>query len=133
MVRDDVMFGFVSRQQAADVYGVVFAGAGDIVDEAATERRRAELARQARAGVGIYAYGPDREQHDRIWNAEGRRALVGILDSLSITARIYAKNMIMIKALELREQRSLPSIGASEIEESWASVRARLGLAQGTA
>lgn len=127
-VREDVAFRFVSRQQAAEVYGVVFKGESDALDEEATRRRRSELAARGADRRSIYAYGPDRELHDRVWNAEGRRALVRILESLSITARVYAKNMIMIKALEIFDRRSLSTIGPAEIEESWNSVKPRLGL-----
>jgi N-methylhydantoinase B len=45
LVLDDVLDGYVSRQSAADEYGVVLAG--DELDEAATERRRAELRAKA--------------------------------------------------------------------------------------
>ena len=59
----------------------------------------------------IYAYGPEREKHDAMWSGDSRRALVAILDGLSIPARIYAKNLIMKKALEFAAERSLKSIG----------------------
>lgn len=128
-VREDVQFGFVSRSCAEEIYGVVFIASSDEIDAAATERKRAALdAASAAAGRRMYAYGPDRESHDRIWISEGRTVLGEILASLPITARIYAKNMIMTKALEIRSERGLAAIGRAEMQESWVAVRGRLGL-----
>jgi len=76
----------------------------------------------------LYAYGPERDRHDEVWSPESRSAVVAILESLSIPARIYAKNLIMKKALELVAERSLKSVTHREVEEGWQRTRAELGL-----
>ena len=131
-VREDVLFGFVSRSQAEQVYGVVFVGTSDEVDFEATALARNRMTLNRTKRDSIYAYGVDREAYDRIWSVEGRHALMQILGSLSITARIYAKNMIMIKAHEFFVEKSLATIGRKEIEESWLLVQSRLGTQQET-
>jgi len=125
-VREDVLFGFVSRRQAEAVYAVVFTEGGGVDDEA-TRLRRRRMADSAAPRSSIYAFGPDRDAYEKIWIAEGRRALMRILDGLSITSRIYAKNLIMTKAVALLAERSCSSIGPELIDESWQMVRARLG------
>ena len=127
-VREDVLFGFVSRDQAANAYGVVLKGETLAVDEAATRARRTEI-RAARSGEkSIYAWGAERERHDRIWSPDSRAAVVAILAELSIPARIYAKNLIMKKAFEIYAERKLPCIGRAEVEAGWQRTRAELGL-----
>ncbi|HET7097541.1 MAG TPA: hydantoinase B/oxoprolinase family protein [Casimicrobiaceae bacterium] len=127
VVRTDVLCGFVSRKQSTEAYGVVLDNAGK-VDAAATRRQRDALRAARQANGSIYAYGPERDRHDRLWSDDSRRALVAILDALSIPARIYAKNMIMKKAVELASERSLKSITGREVDEGWRRTRAELGL-----
>jgi len=127
-VRDDVIYGFVSRVQAADTYGVVFNGSTDAVDADRTRVRRETLKDQRPVTRTIYAYGAGRERHDRVWSLEGRSAILSILNGLPIPSRSNAKILIMQKALDLFAERSLESIGRREIDEAWLATRAKLGL-----
>jgi hypothetical protein len=122
-----VLCGFVSRAQATERYGVVLDAAGN-VDTQATQKKRESIRASRPAKLPLYAYGPERERHDETWSADSRRALVSILDSLAIPARIYAKNMIMKKAQELAAERSMKTITGREVDEGWRQTRAELGL-----
>jgi N-methylhydantoinase B len=127
MVRTDMLCGFVSPAQAADSYGVVLDGTGK-VDVEATRRRRESIRASRPSKTPIYAYGSERERHDAMWSAESRRVLVSILGELTIPARIYAKNMIMKKALELASERALKTITGREVDEGWSRTKAELAL-----
>lgn len=129
-VLEDVQFGFVSRSQARDTYGTVIGPGSDELDVAATASLRGRLREQRQASRSIYVYGADRDRYEQIWSSDSRGALLEILKSLSITARIYAKNMIMLKALEIRTERSVDLIDGSIIRESWETVMSRMGLEQ---
>ena len=126
-VRSDVVCGFVTRDQAVESYGVVVDASGS-VDAEATRRKREAIRAARPAKRSIYTYGAERDRHDEMWSADSRQALVAILGGLSIPARIYAKNMIMKKALELANERSLRSISGHEVDEGWRRTRAELGL-----
>jgi N-methylhydantoinase B len=126
-VRTDVLCGFVSRTQATESYGVVLDESGN-VEVDATRKKRNSIQASRPAKRPIYAYGPERERHDEMWSADSRRALVAILDSLAIPARIYAKNLIMKKALEFAAERSLKAITGGEVEEAWWRTRVELAL-----
>ena len=60
----DVCSGLLSRDKAARDYGVVFGGDG--IDAEATEARRGEM-RAERAAPAAFEFGPEREEHDRVW------------------------------------------------------------------
>lgn len=127
-VREDVIYGYVSRAQAEDVYGVVFRDEGFEVDREATKAARSTI-QSGRRNVGsIYNFGPERERHDQIWSSESRSAIVAILDGLPIPARAYAKTMIMQKARKMFEQRGLPHVSGKEIREAWDTARSELGV-----
>jgi len=127
-VREDVLYGFVTREQAQDSYGVVFVGPHLEIDAKQTKARRDQLRQVRNAESPLYAYGAEREKHDRIWSPESRKAVVEILAGLSIPARIYAKNLIMKKALEIYAEKNLQCITGAEVEAGWQRTRAELGL-----
>jgi N-methylhydantoinase B len=127
LVKTDVLCGFVSHKQASESYGVVLDASGK-VDVDATRKKRDSILASRPAKQPMYAYGPERERHDEMWSADSRRVLVTILDGLAIPARIYAKNLIMKKALEFAAERSLNAITGHEVEEAWQRTRSELAL-----
>ena len=79
----DVSSGLLSRDKAAADYGVVFDENG--IDSEATTARRNKL-RATRKAPSAFEFGPEREEHDRIWppaiRAELAQAAMGIPASL---------------------------------------------------
>ncbi|MER1968626.1 hydantoinase B/oxoprolinase family protein [Castellaniella sp. GW247-6E4] len=126
-IADDLKFGFITREQAERVYGVVFDPTTGDIDRTRSERNRLSGAAPDATGDPRYAYGVDREAYDRLWTPESRQALLQILDSLAILQRSYVKNMIMDMATALSRERSLAAIGGEQIRECWDTVRLRLG------
>lgn len=127
LVAQDVLYGYVSVEKARDSYGVILDAAGK-VDADATEKKRAAIRESRAPSKSLYAYGPQRDEHDRLWSPESRVAVTNILATLSIPARVYAKNMIMNEARAIGNERSLQKITAREVEEGWERARTALGL-----
>lgn len=127
-VREDVIYGFVSRDKAETSYGVVFAAGTDQVDMAATEAKRRAIKEARPASSSLYDYGPERNRHEALWTPASRKAIVAILAELTIPARIYAKQLIMKKALEISEEGSLAKITDAEVNEGWRRAREELGI-----
>jgi N-methylhydantoinase B len=97
-IRLGVQYGFVSRDQALNVYGAVLKGKDLSVDAEATETQRARVRASKHRHGKMYDLGPECQRHDEIWSASSRQAVIKILDGLPIPARTYAKQMVMRKA-----------------------------------
>jgi N-methylhydantoinase B len=64
-VLKDVEMGFISPATALNSYGVVFGG--DLVDEAATSKRR-EALQPDNETSSIFSFGPEREKYESVWS-----------------------------------------------------------------
>lgn len=99
-VRDDVLRGYVSVDEAREVYGVALSG--DDVDADQTTRLRQAL----RAGFAdekppAFSYGPYREAFEAKWTRERYAALTSILADLPVQWRYFIKHRLF-EALDAR-------------------------------
>jgi N-methylhydantoinase B len=107
-VRDDMVKGYISRAAAERDYGVLFASAmGDAIDAAATQRRRAELAR-ARGALKDFDFGPERETWDAVFDDATMQRLNVALMQLGVSARSQRRREIF--------ERVIPALAAGAIE-----------------
>ncbi|OLC19409.1 MAG: hypothetical protein AUH33_05755 [Chloroflexi bacterium 13_1_40CM_68_21] len=122
-VAADVELGFVSREAAEGVYGVVVQPAGR-ADDDATARARARL-RDARGPrvVSPYTLGDARLRYDAVWTSDARAALRRVLAQLPILMRYRVKNEI--HATLTPAGRETP-IAPEEVRITWEALRARL-------
>jgi N-methylhydantoinase B len=97
MVVRDVRRGFVSRQSAASAYGVVLENGG--WDEAATARRRAEIAATRESGDAFFDVGVDRTAFERVWNRANYDVLTELLAATPVHWRFFVKHRVF-KAIE---------------------------------
>jgi N-methylhydantoinase B len=99
-VRDDVLRGYVSADEARDVYGVVLDG--DELDAAGTQRLRDALrARLADVKVPAFSYGPYRERFEAKWTLARYAALTSILAGVPVQWRFFIKHRLF-EALDAR-------------------------------
>ncbi|SDR49801.1 N-methylhydantoinase B [Paraburkholderia fungorum] len=99
-VRDDVLRGYVSADEAREVYGVALAG--DNVDETATASLRGALRdRLAGADLPAFTYGPYREAFEAKWTRERYAALTDILARVPVQWRYFIKHRLF-DALDAR-------------------------------
>lgn len=91
LVVSDVRCGFVSPEHAQSAYGVVLRD--DLsVDEVATERLRAENARDS--FDDHFAYCTNRTAFEKVWTKERYAKLTAILASLPVSWRYFVKQRI---------------------------------------
>lgn len=100
-VLKDCLKGFVSYQQASDIYGVIISQAGQ-VDEAATARRRQELAALEPASETGFRHSPARVAHEKVWTRERYQRLMQYLYACPIKWRHFLKHYLF------REMERLP-------------------------
>ncbi|WP_321786223.1 hydantoinase B/oxoprolinase family protein [Burkholderia pyrrocinia] len=89
-VRDDVLRGYVSRDEARDVYGVALAE--DDVDEAATARLRDAL--RERQAAPAFSFGAYREAFEAKWTDARYAALTRILAGVPVQWRYFIKHRL---------------------------------------
>jgi N-methylhydantoinase B len=87
-VRFDLECGFISRESAESLYGVVFDG--EDIDETATSERRA----QPRPERPLFDYGPGRSKYQETWNDARYGVLTEVLMQTSIPWRHWLKKEI---------------------------------------
>jgi N-methylhydantoinase B len=92
MVVRDVRRGFVSRQSAESAYGVVLENGG--WDEAATARRRGEIAATRESGDAFFDVGVDRTAFERVWNRANYDVLTELLAATPVHWRFFVKHRI---------------------------------------
>jgi N-methylhydantoinase B len=91
-VLQDVQRGFVSLKKAGESYGVVLTPSG--VDEAATARLRADLARDRQKREGFFDYGANRLAYEKIWTRANYDALTELLAATPIHWRFFVKHRV---------------------------------------
>lgn len=123
-VRDDVVKGYVSRAAATRDYGVVVADDDACtVDEAATARRRAEIA-TTRGKLKPFDFGPEREAWDAVFDDASMSRLNGLLMQFGAAVRSRRRRDIFERVIP-----ALPRIGATPFADvigDIAAARARL-------
>ena len=90
LVAQDVAAGLVSPRRARGIYGVVMRDG--VVDAAATERLRAELA-VGRVVAGDYEFGPGRSEWERV-HGVAAGLVADWLPSLPVGMRRYAQSQV---------------------------------------
>ena len=94
----DVRRGFVSAQRAESDYGVVLCN-GE-VDEAATIRRRSQLAQSGEHP--FFGFGLARKAYEAVWTADNYAALTEKLATLPVHWRFFVKHRIFEHVEALR-------------------------------
>jgi N-methylhydantoinase B len=105
LVARDVARGAVSAAAAETEYGVILTAAG-AVDEAATEARRAEMARTAEGKpVPVYSYNAGREAFEAVWTDANYLALTEALSHVPGHWRHFVKRSVFAHVRALPEER----------------------------
>ncbi|SCM76391.1 N-methylhydantoinase B [uncultured Pleomorphomonas sp.] len=112
LVRDDLLNGFISGKTANDVYGVVLDATGE-VDEAATARRRREIA----AGRGWtvppeFTFGPAREAYHARWPAGLHDAIAAATEGLPGLKRQLLHGLISERVKRRLDEGTVPDAAA---------------------
>jgi N-methylhydantoinase B len=128
-VANDVRFGFVSRDAAENVYGVVLKGDLAEVDLEATHLRRDQIKLVGGEGSSRFGFGEFRAQWEAIWGDEAYTELNHALSSLPIHARVYAKGMIMRQAMCASPKQALTK---DDIRVAWNAVQRQVRFAPRT-
>ena len=125
-VLEDVRRGLVSREAAADQYGVIVVDGRVDVDR--TESRRAEL-RLGRS-VPEIDYGPERESYERAWPEAVRRELHDILAGQTPRLRPYLRQLICQR---LDEQLTIGGrVSAEDVRSTWNMISERSDIQSAT-
>ncbi len=117
-VLQDIRRGFVSREAAERLYGVVLADGG--LDSDATVRLRAELARGRPADRGFFDFGENRLAFERIWTPAAYAALTELLAATPVHWRFFVKHR-GFEAIEAMDQSALVGDG-SDVRTAFAGV-----------
>ena len=96
MVRDDVLFGYVSQEAARDDYGVVLRD-GE-VDQPATKALRSATA-AAKSNDGFYNFGPERDAWEAVFDDETMCELNRLLMQLGLAVRSKRRSDIFLNAV----------------------------------
>lgn len=110
-VAQDVARGYVTPRAALQEYGVVLAQGA--VDDAATEKLRAELADAQPSGH--FHFGPERDAFETIWTREAYAQMTQLLAALPVYWRFFVKTELFAR---LGEQ-------ADTLREAFKQVRTR--------
>lgn len=135
-VAEDVRLGYVTKEAAQEVYGVVFCG--DRVDEAETKALRAELAEgRYRSGISRatgkghwpanFDGGPARASYEKIFTPEVSDEMAKLLFSAPAPVRYYSKQKLVERIR--KEAESSGAVGAKRVYELWQELLPQLGLA----
>ena len=123
-VREDVLRGYVSIDEAREVYGVALDG--DTLDNARTRQLRDEA--RARIGASVppaFSFGPYREAFEAKWTRERYAALTAILAGVPVQWRYFIKHRLF-EALDNRIA-STPSLvdesGGEIVQTMFADLR----------
>jgi N-methylhydantoinase B len=92
-VRDDVLRGYVTPDDARDIYGVVLDD-GRLDDVGTAERRTMLRAQCADLPVPAFTYGPYRDAFEAKWTRARYAALTGILASVPVQWRYFIKHRL---------------------------------------
>jgi N-methylhydantoinase B len=92
----DVRYGYVSEAAAEAEYGVVIRDG--VVDEAATETRRAAM--RAQETGAFFHFGPEREAHEAIWTPAAYAEFTAILAALPVHWRFFVKTRLFERLRE---------------------------------
>ncbi len=117
-VREDILNQVITTQVATEVYGVVLRD-GE-VDTAATQAQRAVLA--VYQEPGIFAFGPNRKEYERQWDAIASKALLHLLMNLAPSVRSYAKSLVH------RQLADLAVVRLVDVEHAWAELQSQIGI-----
>ena len=96
----DVRSGLLSREKAERDYGVVFVADG--IDAEATAARR-EALRAGRSAPAAFEFGPERDEHDRIWPPAIRARLAEAAMSVTPSLRYHLLSDIRARMNEAGE------------------------------
>jgi N-methylhydantoinase B len=124
-VAEEVRYGFVSRTQAENLYGVVLGESG-LIDVENTKRKRTQIAELRGDRLPTFNFCRSRKEYDRIWNDEAYRELNAILSKLSIHARVYAKVAIMDEILSSGKGQS--PLDPAAVRAAWAKTHSGLEM-----
>ncbi len=106
----DICSGLLSRDKAARDYGVIFSADG--IDAEATEARRDEM-RAERTAPAAFEFGPEREEHDRIWPPAIRAELAQAAMRMPASLRYNLLSDIRARMNEAGERVSEASLEAA--------------------
>jgi len=117
-VLQDVLDGIVSVTGSERDYGVVVRDGA--IDQAATERLRTELLRNAKP-ASLFTLGDEREAYERIWTDAVWSEFIGIIYGLPYAFRSEVR-LKLWRAMETRAARGHPP-GVEGLREEWNAVR----------
>jgi N-methylhydantoinase B len=126
-VARDVSYGYVSREKAETVYGVVFRLGSCEVDIEATRRQRERIRGSRHERPAVFKFCEARTEYELVWNEEAYAQLHEILSALPIHTRVYAKGAIMGAALS---SQSTPgaALTREDVRRGWRQARHKLGI-----
>lgn len=107
----DVERGYVSREKARELYGVVIEDG--VLDLAATAALRERMKPEAHRAH--FHFGPERDRFESVWHARNYAALTALLSSLPVHWRFFAKTKIFAAMRG--------SNGLVAVDEAFAAVR----------
>jgi N-methylhydantoinase B len=122
-VVEDVRRGYLSVDQARELYGVVLADGS--IDAARTAELRAEAKRISdQTAATHFDYGAQRNAYEAKWTRERYDVLTGILARAPVVWRHFLKHKIF-DALDAREAAGTMTAGAGIVDELYADVLRR--------
>jgi N-methylhydantoinase B len=122
-VVEDVRRGYLSVDQARELYGVALADGS--IDAARTAELRAEAERISDQTVAThFDYGAERNAYEAKWTRERYDVLTGILARAPVVWRHFLKHKIF-DALDAREAAGTMTAGAGIVDELYADVLRR--------
>lgn len=95
-VLHDVRRGYVSRDAARDIYGVVLDESADgvMADIDATHAAREQLLAAAVGSASFFGYGAHRDAHEAVWTPERYAALHRCLATVAVDWRFFLKHQM---------------------------------------
>lgn len=105
----DVKRGFVSPKAAEESYGVVLSAGA--VDEAATAKLRADLARERPKQDGFFDYGLNRLAYEKVWTRGSYDALTELLAATPVHWRFFVKHRVF-EAIDALDPATLAGDGS---------------------
>jgi N-methylhydantoinase B len=122
-VLEDIRRGYLSVEQARDLYGVVLAG-GVVVADATARLREAAKSAAYRQPACHFDYGAQRNAYEAKWTRERYDVLTGILARAPVVWRHFLKHKIF-DALDAREAAGTLTPGAQVVGQLYEEVLQR--------
>jgi N-methylhydantoinase B len=122
-VLEDIRRGYLSVDQARDLYGVVLADGAIDADSTARLREAAKSSAQERA-QSHFDYGVERNAYEAKWTRERYEVLTGVLARAPVVWRHFLKHKIF-DALDAREAAGTLTPGAQVIAQLYDEVLQR--------